>query len=130
MTSDDFIQWLIDELNERDWSMNELARRAGVTSGAISLVMSMQRKPGPELLLGIAQALQLPPETVFRKAGIFPDNVDLEPSMTRQRADFLFSHLTLDEQAAVIALMERLAEDRLRKANNHGRVGSTVTEPT
>ena len=127
MATENFTAWLYEQLNARDWSMNELARRADISSGAISLVMSGQRGPGPDVCLGIARALQLPPETVFRKAGLLPPTSEPEEPMTLQRAAFLFSHLNGDEQDAVLALMEKLVEDRIRDRN--GRLVTPQSKP-
>ncbi len=66
----DFVKWLRAEIEERGWSQNELGRRAGVSSGGISLILSRQRRPSPGVCRGIARVLEIPEETVFRKAGI------------------------------------------------------------
>jgi len=68
----DFVTWLTTEIDKRGWTNNEFARRAGVTSPTISLVISEKRGPGPEFCLGAAKALKIPPEEVFRRAGILP----------------------------------------------------------
>lgn len=108
-----FQEWLLAELRERGWSLSELARRADVGVSSLSMIVNELRGPGPDVLLGIARALRLPPETVFRRAGLLPDEPDELP-MSRQRADYLFSHLTDDEQTAVLALMESLAGERIK----------------
>lgn len=72
MNSYEFSSWLQDEMNSRGWSNAELARQAGVTRGAIGNILRGDRKTGPELCAAIARALDLPPETVFRKAGLLP----------------------------------------------------------
>jgi len=68
----DFVQWLIYEMNAKGYSQSELSRRAGVSTTAISNVLAENRSPGPEFCIGIAKALKLPPEHVFRKAGLLP----------------------------------------------------------
>jgi len=68
----DFVTWLSNELNTRSWSMSELARRAGITHGAISHVLSESRNPGPDFCKAIARAFGIPPEQVFRLAGLLP----------------------------------------------------------
>lgn len=66
-----FQDWLTSELKARDWTQSELSRRSGVTRGAISNVLK-NREPGPDLCRGIANAFHLPPEDVFRIAGLLP----------------------------------------------------------
>jgi transcriptional regulator with XRE-family HTH domain len=53
-----FSDWLLNELKSRDMSQSDLARIAGLGRGTISNIMN--------------GTLRLPPETVFRAAGIFP----------------------------------------------------------
>lgn len=66
----EFGKWLLNELDKRGWSQNELGRRAGLTSGTISNVINGVRTPATDTLKAIASALKLPKETVFREAGI------------------------------------------------------------
>jgi transcriptional regulator with XRE-family HTH domain len=67
-----FSNWLDEELKSKNWSHAELARHAGVHQSTISMIYSGQRGVGPELINAIAHALKLPPETVFRAAGLLP----------------------------------------------------------
>lgn len=67
-----FPEWLNDVLREKDWSQSELARRAGVSRATISDVILGQEKPGRKLCMGIASALNIPAEEVFRIAGLLP----------------------------------------------------------
>lgn len=64
--------WLTEELENRGWSIRELARRASTSHTTISQVLSLQREPTWEFCAQIAGALEIPPETVFRKAGLLP----------------------------------------------------------
>jgi transcriptional regulator with XRE-family HTH domain len=69
----DFVSWVQNELKNRNMSQAELARKSGLTRSAINkLVNRQQLAPGNDMCLGIANAFNIPPETVFRKAGILP----------------------------------------------------------
>lgn len=70
----DFIDWLNEELSKRDWSMRELARRANVSPSTINHVMAGRRNPGTVLCNGLAQAFNMSPESVLKKAGLIPNN--------------------------------------------------------
>lgn len=85
MLAMDFSDWLVDWLNKKGWTQSELANRAGVTRTAISDVISRRRNPGTDLCLAIARALDLPPEIVFRAAGLLPP----APSNTEFEEHFL-----------------------------------------
>ena len=68
----DFSMWLAQEAEKRGWSFSELARRSGISSAMISLVMSGQRNPGVDFCNGIARAFGVSPVTVLARAGIIP----------------------------------------------------------
>lgn len=79
---ENFVDWLLEEIEKRGWSISHLARQAGVAQSTISLIVSGQRQPGPDVCRGIAEALGEPPERVFRLARLLPPlpggEVDLE----------------------------------------------------
>lgn len=50
----------------------ELAKKANLDQGLISRLRRDINRPTPETLNAIAQATELPPEVVFRKAGLLP----------------------------------------------------------
>jgi len=68
----DFVKWLNGEMKTRGWGNNELARRMGVSNAIVSLVLTEQQNPGIDFCLGLSRAFKIPPETAFRKSGIFP----------------------------------------------------------
>lgn len=69
----EFAEWLQGELNKREWDQTELARRARISQGQISRVISGTRGLGPDACRAIARALDLPEEFVFRKAGLLSE---------------------------------------------------------
>lgn len=66
----DFLTWLNEELNRRSWSQNELARRMGYTHSAVYAVLSGRNAVTWEFCANAAKAFGLPPEVLFRKAGL------------------------------------------------------------
>lgn len=74
MADTSFAGWLEAQLREQGISQAELARRAGVTRGAINNILQGERGPGVDLAKGIAKALSLPPEQVMRVAGLLPED--------------------------------------------------------
>jgi transcriptional regulator with XRE-family HTH domain len=74
----DFSEWLQNELARRDMTPADLARNAMKDQGIISRIIRRERKPEPETLEAIARAFKLPPEHVFRMAGLLPlkENTD------------------------------------------------------
>jgi transcriptional regulator with XRE-family HTH domain len=80
----DFISWLTTEIDRRGWTNTETARRAGVVQSTISLTISRKSRPGIELCRGLARAFNIPPEEVYRRAGLLPPLPD-EPDHAQER---------------------------------------------
>src|SRR3972149_5954479 len=78
MSTIDFPEWLMNELNSRDWSQADLARQSGLTTAAISRILTGERKAGADACQQIASALGYPAETVYRAAGKLPPKPDIE----------------------------------------------------
>lgn len=72
LSVDNFGTWLVAELEQRDLSQSDLARMSGLSRGTLSNMISGVRGRGPDSIMAIAKALKLPPEQVFRAAGILP----------------------------------------------------------
>jgi len=75
----EFVDWLNDELEKRGWSYNELGRRADLSSGGVSIVMTERQKPGYQFCIKVALALKDSPERVLRLAGLLPTRPDPDP---------------------------------------------------
>ena len=71
-TSLQFSEWLQEALEKKGWKQSDLARAAHLGKGSLSDIVSGRRKVGSEVARAIADALKLPPEQVFRAAGILP----------------------------------------------------------
>jgi transcriptional regulator with XRE-family HTH domain len=78
-TSISFSEWLLATLEEKEWSQARLAKAAQISPASISDILSGRRKIGKDLATAIANALKLPPEQVFRAAGILPPEKDEDP---------------------------------------------------
>lgn len=87
--SERFIRWLLDEMEERNLNMSDLAQKAGLAQPTVSLVLSSARKPGLDFCIGIAKAFKLPPEQVLRQAGLLPPITTEDDSTIQDLADIL-----------------------------------------
>lgn len=67
----------------RVWTQNELARRSGISSGGISMIVNGKVVPDAKSLKRIAKALKVSPEEIFEAAGVLP------PSETELSAEVL-----------------------------------------
>jgi len=105
--SEPFVTWLTNEIKDRGWSDSELARRAGLRPSTLSMLISGRNQPGRKLCIGVAHALGIPEEFVFRKAGFLtplPEEVDEE-----REALVLFRRLAPEQRGAAMAMLRGLA---------------------
>ena len=72
--------WLSQELNQRKWSHNELARQTGFSQAFVSNVLNGERKPSANFCNKVAKALDVAPEMVLRLAGILPPTEPASPT--------------------------------------------------
>lgn len=93
-------EWLKKELNKRGMNQAELSRRSGISAGHITKVLNGERGLGEQALKGIAEAFHVPPELVFRKAGLLPD-VPRNDEM-REELVFLFDMLPENEKQIIL----------------------------
>ncbi|MEZ0396802.1 MAG: helix-turn-helix domain-containing protein [Anaerolineales bacterium] len=105
----DFADWLIAQMNKRGWSQADLANAAGLNRQVISTYVNRQRrKPDSEVLVALARALRLPPEVIFRAAGLLPPvSADTE---YREEFFHLLSQLSPQEQQEILELLRFKAE--------------------
>ena len=119
-----FSDWLFSQMQAKGWSQSDLARHAGVTRTAISDVLSGRRKAGNELCTAIALALQIPPEEVFRAAGILKTKSD-DPWADKMA--YRISKLTGSRRSIAEKLIESLLseEETDRKADPAAKTAKT-----
>ena len=101
-----FTNWLNNELDKQGWTQSELARRAGLSRGTLSNITSGSKGIGEETCRAIARAFNVPPETVFRAAGILPNNPGMDEDY--EELKHIFNQMTDEEQE------EFLAQGRLK----------------
>jgi transcriptional regulator with XRE-family HTH domain len=92
--------------------MREFARRCDVSESTISRVVSGKRNPSSDLCRRMAEALRLPPERIFRKAGLLPSTPEESPGI--KEALYLFRELPDDERRRILLIMRTLLEEQER----------------
>lgn len=108
-----FPAWLLAELEKRNMSQADLARKSSVTAPQISRIISGSRGAEGRTLSAIAKALKLPPEEVYRAAGILPPE-PFEKRLTNQ-ITHLTNLLPPNEQQDILEFVKfrlRLSEQR------------------
>lgn len=66
----DFLEWLQKQIDDRGWSQNELGKRSSISGSHVSMVMTKRRPVTFEFCKAVADALDMPPEQVLRRAGL------------------------------------------------------------
>ena len=110
-----FVDWLDNELQKRRWTPARLAREAGITKGALSHIFNGTRQPGVVMIKAIARALHLPPEQVFRVAGLLESEPD--PEATPSLGEWIQIFMDADEQTRehMLANARNLLDDEPRR---------------
>lgn len=98
------------KLADTGWTYNELARRADLSSGGISNVMTGLRRPGFDFCVGVARAFGEPPERVLRLTGLLPSLP--EDRAKEEQVLYLFRDLGSVAQDAAISMLRGLAGQR------------------
>jgi transcriptional regulator with XRE-family HTH domain len=98
-----FSEWLGDELEKRDWTQADLARKSGLTTAGVSHIIKGTRKAGIKSCAKIAKAFDLSPDEVLRAA----DLLDQLPKDDKTVKDIVYT---------VNQMSEKLKEDVLEYA--------------
>lgn len=106
MTFQNFGAWLAQELEQRGWTMGELARRCNVSHPAISRVVSGQHTPGVELCCAIANALEMPEEKILRLVGHLSPLPTIEEDSTFAEVYDMMKHFTPEQRRAILEYVE------------------------
>jgi transcriptional regulator with XRE-family HTH domain len=104
-TMENFGDWLLEQLRERNLSQSELARLAGISKGTISNLVNGTKGAGQDSLIAIAHVLKLPPDLIFEKAGIFPQKPEL--SFIKRKLLHLAQDLPDSDIEIAITLLEQ-----------------------
>ena len=104
-----FSIWLKSEMDKRDWNQSELARKADVTRSAVNGVLTGARNPGNDLCEAIAKAFNMPPEDVFRFAGLLPPKQ--KKDKLTEEAEYLLSQMPEDKREQAIRFIRFLSQE-------------------
>ncbi len=114
-----FGEWLREQMDLRDLSQADVARRADLSRQAISDYVNGNRtNPDSDALNGIARALKLPPEEVHRAAGKLPPKRDFA-SILDERLKHYLEQLPPERQEYWVEMIEMDVERQERKAKSN-----------
>ena len=98
---DNFSTWLETEIAARNWRPADLARIAKVPQATIGNILNGNREVGVKVALAIADALDLPPDLVFRQAGLLPPQSGPERDPTFQELLEVMRNLSPEDRRDV-----------------------------
>ncbi len=104
--TNNFTEWLKNELAQRDWSQGELCRRAGLSSASVSNVLSGQQSPGLKFYQGIATALDMSFEVILRQAGLIAPEPGAD--MLLGELHYYLSQLPQEEQTRFLVMVKSI----------------------
>lgn len=73
-----FSDWLDAQLEERNWTRAELARRSGIHQSTLSMIYNGLRNVGTDSADAIANAFHLPASVVYIAAGLLPESENID----------------------------------------------------
>jgi transcriptional regulator with XRE-family HTH domain len=117
MDNYDFVEWLQMEMTQRGLRQADLAKAAGLYPATIAKVLARERQAGPDVCNALAKALDIPPEVIFRRAGLLPETPATPMNKTCQEVCALVQQLDLGDQDDVLDYIKF----RLRRATAKGK---------
>lgn len=112
-----FADWLIEEINKRNWNQSELARKSGLTRQAISHILSgRSQTPDNKSLEAIARALNFPTDEVMRRAGVITSKSKLSP-LAERAAHIVESMQSEEAKEIMVDFLESYADKSNRKVH-------------
>ena len=113
--NDGFTSWLQQEMDLRHFSRADLARKAGISTQAISSIFNNLRAPGSDVCNGIASAFRISPQFVHIKAGLLPPEKDKTALL--EELEYKAAMLPPEKQQLIIDLINGIifrGENNLR----------------
>lgn len=120
MATIDFSDWLSVKLDEQEMKPADLARKAELDKSVVTRILNRERNPEPKTLTAIARALRLPPEQVFRAAGLLPPTSNTD-SLTEEGIHILNQLEGEYKDEALRQLRLRLQVQEERGKSNVGK---------
>lgn len=114
----DFANWLQREMDRRRMTQADLARASGLSTAAISRIISGVRRVGPSACRAIARALNLPEESVFRRAGLLSDRPEIDDVALAEWIH-LWRMATPEERESMVELA-RVLSGRAKRSKQAG----------
>jgi len=104
-----FAEWLTYEIEKRGLTKAEFAKQSGLSASHITRITSGEQTPGSDAIVGIARALKLPPEDVFRRVAGIKNNEENEEV---EQLAYRISKLPAEDQQIIDDLIQAMLSRR------------------
>lgn len=109
----DFPMWLQEQLDKRNWRVSDLAKRSRKSDAAVSRILHGERNADPDTLVAFANALNISPILMFRKAKLLPPGP--EDEATFEDWEHLLKQMSPEDQEEMRQIAEMKIERRARE---------------
>ena len=120
-TIDKFTEWLDEQEAKKGWTDYRLAKEAKISSSVLSYARS-GKIPKWDACVAIAEALDVSPITVFRKAGLLPPGPEDETNFEDWK--YLLSQMSPEDQEE----LRQIAELKLNNRQKENALKSLKTK--
>lgn len=108
-----FSEWIDAELHQRGWSYREFSRRVNRSHSYVTNIANGTTEPDAQILRKIADAFNLSPEDVFRRAGLLPP--ETAPGPGTRELTYLFDQLSDEDQEEALIILRGYVREKLRR---------------
>ena len=126
----EFLGFIDREIGKRNWTRNQLAQKAGLSSSYFTMLSKGSRQIGADACSKIAEALKLPKETVFRAAGLLPQVSEVEE--LREQILAATANMSREEQREVlnyIRFRKEVSGDQSKDTPAGAKLNTTPIKP-
>ncbi len=96
--------WLQKKIEEAGITQAELSRLSGISKPHINKVLNGERGLSGQSLMAIAKALGIPPEEIYREAGLLPPVS--KNDKYQEKLLFLFAQLPINEKEDLLSYLQ------------------------
>lgn len=112
----DFVDYIESELQRREWSRSDLARKGDITPTQVTRILSRKQMAGKDFCQAIARAFNVPEEEIFRRAGILTSKSKLSP-LAERAAHIVESMQSEEAKEIMVDFLESYADKSNRKVH-------------
>ena len=109
MNTDAMLTWLENEMKEREWNDNDLAKRMPVSRSLISHIRHHRRSLTADFIIDAAKTLDADPVSVLVMAGILPPQPEPDTPLERDLL-LAFRRLDAEAQRVVVRMVQGAGE--------------------